>query len=423
MNVSYKQAGVRMSKIELKPGIDWVGVNDRSTRLFEGLWPIEQEGVSYNTYFINDEKKAIIDLASEGSLEDLLTQLRAAAGDLSQLNYLVVNHMEPDHSGALAAVRALAPQAVILTTEKARGMLDAFYGIRDNVQAVKDGETISLGTHTLQFFHTPFVHWPETMMTFEPNEGILFSCDGFGGYGALDGGRIFDDQYDDLTFFEQESLRYYVNIVAAFSRPVKNAIKKLGGLPIKMIAPSHGLVWRKNPGRIVELYQQWASLAGSTAAVEITLLFASMYRNTERMMNAVAHGAVSAGVPVKIFDVRTTPISYILPSLWTRQGVLVGAPTYEGGLFPTMTSVLDMARNKHIYSRKTGYFGSYSWHGGGEAEFRGLAEKLQWQNYEPLCFKCGASTENLQKAEAYGAAFARWLAESPAAEIKVEKEP
>ncbi|HID90228.1 MAG TPA: FprA family A-type flavoprotein [Anaerolineae bacterium] len=396
-----------MPTIEIRPGIYWIGVNDRTTDLFEGLWPITQEGVSYNAYLVDGKQKAVIDLAKGLKTDEFLDQI-AEVVDPAKLDYIIINHMEPDHTGILRTIRRIAPKATILGTRKTKEMLTAFYQVEEGIHVVEDGETLSLGTHTLQFFYTPFVHWPETMMTYETTQKVLFSCDGFGGYGALHG-AIFDDQCDDPRFYEQESLRYFVNIVAVFSRPVLKAIDRLKDLPVEVIAPSHGLVWRKDPARIVELYQKWAGYATGEAELGVTLLYGSMYGNTEQMMNGIAKGIAAAGVPVEIFDVARIHVSYILPSLWVRRGVIVGAPTYEGGLFPPMVHVLDIAARKRIFNRKAAYFGSYGWGGGARREFARLAESLRWEVVETLEFRGGPTPEDLKEAEAFGARFAESL--------------
>ena len=396
-----------MPPIEIKPDIYWIGVNDRTTDLFEGLWPITQEGVSYNTYLINDEKKAIVDLTKALKTDEFLDHIHDIA-DMSQLDYVIVNHMEPDHSGVLRTLRRVAPQVTILGTEKTRTMLESFYGITEGVQPVQDGETLSLGKHTLQFVHTPFVHWPETMMTYEVTKRILFSCDAFGSYGALRG-AIFDDQCTDPEFYEREALRYYVNIVAVFSKPVLNAIAKLADVPVSVIAPSHGLIWRKNPGHIVDLYKRWAEYATGATEVGVTLLYGSMYGNTENMMNAVAQGISQEGIPLSIFDVTHTHVSYILPSLWTHRGVVVGAPTYEGSLFPPMAQALDMANHKRIRNKKVARFGSYGWGGGAQRHFERLIEPLKWELVDSFEFAGGPTDEDLRQGEEFGARFARLI--------------
>jgi flavorubredoxin len=394
-----------MPPVEIKPNIYWIGVNDRTTDLFEGLWPITQEGVSYNAYLIDDEKKAIIDLSKAFKTGEFFEQIDQVI-DISQLDYVVVNHMEPDHSGVLTTLRRIAPQVTILGTEKTRAMLESFYGVTEGVQVVQDGETLSLGQHTLQFVYAPFVHWPETMVTYETSAQILFSCDAFGSYGAFRG-AIFDDECSNPDFYEREALRYYVNIVAVFSRPVLRAIEKLADVPVSVIAPSHGLIWRKNPAHIVKLYKKWAEYANGPTEVGITMLYGSMYGNTEDMMNAVAQGISEEGVPLQIFDVNRTHVSYILPSLWKQRGVIVGAPTYEGSLFPPMVQVLEMAAVKKIHNKKVARFGSYGWSGGAQRRFEQLIEPLKWELTDSFEFVGSPTEEDLKHGEAFGMQFAQ----------------
>ena len=392
-----------MPAISLKPAIYWIGVNDRTTDLFEGLWPVQEEGVSYNTYLINDEKKVIIDLVKALKTDEFFDQLDEII-PLSEVNYVVINHMEPDHTGVLRTLKRIAPNVTILGTAKVKQMLESYYGITENVKVVQDGDTLSLGHRTLQFFHTPFVHWPETMMTYEISEKILFSCDGFGSYGSLSG-AVFDDQYEDINFYKNEALRYYVNIVAKFSNPVLKAIEKLSGIDVKIIAPSHGLIWRKNPADIIELYRKWAKYATGKTEPGVTLLYGSMYGNTEAVMNAVANGISRAGVPVQIFDVARTHASYILPSLWVKRGVIIGAPTYEGKLFPPMAQVLEMAVLKRIVNKKIAYFGSYGWSGGALAHLKKIIESVKWDIVDSFEFVGGVTKENLKRGEAFGEEF------------------
>ena len=396
--------------VEIAPGIHWIGVNDRTTDLFEGMWPISGEGVSYNAYLIRDEKLALIDLAKMLKGDDLLRRINSLA-DAAELDYIVLNHMEPDHTGVLKQFERLAPRATFVCTEKARGLLESFYGITDRIRVVHDGETISLGTHELKFFETPFVHWPETMMTWITPGQVLFSCDGFGGFGALDG-AIFDDEYESVDYYEREAQRYFANIVAKYSRMVLRAIEKLAALPVKVVAPSHGLIWRGKPERIIELYKEWAGYALGKAKPEITLLYATMYGATETVMNAVARGIASAGVPVKVFDIAHTHVSYILPALLSGRGVMVGAPTYEGQLFPAMAAVLTVVDAKHIGDRKAAYFGSYGWSGGGQAMFKKMAEPLQWEILDNFVFPGNPNAKTLEEGEAFGIKFAQAIKNS-----------
>ena len=348
-----------MLPVELKPDIFWIGVNDHDIRLFEGLWPVSQEGISYNSYLINDEKKALIDMASDGTTDSFLHQLQRVS-DVSKLDYVIINHMEPDHSGALDILKRLAPEVQILCTKRAKDMLEAFFEISENVHVVEDGETLKLGKYTLRFISTPNVHWPETMMTYVEEEKILFSCDAFGSYGALKG-SLYADQYSaaDIEFYKQEAKRYFVNIIATFSRPVLNAIKKLADLPLEILAPSHGLVWRDSSPAVIGWYQEWAEYSINGGKPGITLMYASMYGSTKRMMDAVAQGAAFEGIDLDIYNISETHISHIMTSIWEKRGVLVGAPTYEGGLFPLMAHALDMLSVKHISGKMVARFGSF----------------------------------------------------------------
>jgi flavorubredoxin len=392
---------------ELKPGIHWVGVNDRTTDLFEGLWPISKEGVTYNSYLVTGEKTALIDLTKSIKGDEFLAQIEELT-DISRIDYIVINHMEPDHTGLLRTFRRLAPQSTILGSAKTKEMLRGFFGIEDGVRVVADGETLSLGGPSLKFFSTPFVHWPETIMTYEESQKVLFSCDGFGGYGAFNGG-IFDDECGQADFYEKEALRYYANIVANYSARVLDAIAKLDKVPMDIIAPSHGLLWRGSPRRIIDLYKRWGECASGKTEPAVTLVYGSMYGNTERMMNAVAEGIAQAGVPVEVFDAGRTHVSYILPSLWTRSGVAIGAPTYEVKLFPSVAEVLTMAVNKRILNRKAAFFGSFGWSGGALKDVRRIIEPAKWVLGETFEFVGSPKPDELVKGREFGRRFAELI--------------
>jgi len=393
-----------MEPVEIRPGIFWIGVNDSTTDLFEGLWPIQKEGVSYNSYLLNDSKRAVIDLSKEFLSEEFLQQIKKII-PLETLDYIVMNHVEPDHSGALTALRQVAPKAEIIGTKNTQKLLAAFYHINDGVRVVNEQDSLPLGKHILRFIPTPFVHWPESMMTYEPNEKILFSNDAFGAYGLLPG-TIYEDECDPLLE-EQEAIRYYSNIVAHYHKSVGKALLKMENLPLEIIAPSHGPIWRKDPQRIVERYRDWVSNASGRAEPGITILYGSMYQNTELMMKAIAKGITHEGVRLKVFDAGRIHASYILPYLLTWQGVVVGGPTYEGELFPPIENILRMAEKKKIQKRKTAFFGSFGWSGGAKEDFIRLAEKLEWEMAGTLEFNGSPSPEDLKQGEIFGAEFAR----------------
>ena len=387
-----------MRPIEIRPNIYWVGVNDRSSELFEGLWPIQNQGVTYNAYLIKDEKNALIDLSKEAFTDDFIAQLESLVG-LENLNYVITNHMEPDHTGALLRLRECAPNAVFLGMSKAVAMMKDFYGLVDNVAVLKHEDTLSLGKNTLKFLFTPLVHWPETMMTYMVEEKILFSCDAFGSYGCLDG-FLFDDEASDRDYFEREALRYFTNIVAAFSRNVLMAIDKVSPYPIEILAPSHGLVWRKEPERIISLYKKWAAMATEPAEPGVTVLYGSMYRNTERALDFALQAVAEQGVPLEVFNVAVTDPSFILPSLWTKRGLLVACPTYERAMFPPMVHALNIAEIKGVRNKIAGYFGSYAWSGGAKAVFEEFAAKLNWDVVGALEFIGSAKEADIQQIQA-----------------------
>ena len=385
---------------EIRPGIFWVGVNDRTTDLFEGVWPLPH-GVSYNSYLVVGEKAALIDTVKAPFARDLL---RNVAEILSprELDYIVVNHMEPDHSGALPAVLREAPQATVLASPQALPMLESFYGITDGVRAVSDEEALDLGGKILKFFHIPFVHWPETMATYEKTQKVLFPCDAFGGFRALDG-VLFDDEVD-VAEYEDEILRYFSNIVGMHSKPVLRAIEKLAGIEIEVIAPSHGLVWRKDPGHIVELYARWARME---ARPEVTVVFGSMYGFTARMAEAVARGAAGEGVPVRVLDAGRTHVSFLIREAWKRKGLIIGAPTYDTGIFPPVEYFLRLLERKRLRDRVAGLFGSFGWKGGSVEKMRERVEALGWELVDAVAFRGAPAPEDLKKAEELGAAVAR----------------
>ncbi len=390
-----------MGTIEIAKGVYWVGVNDRETELFESVWPLPQ-GVSYNAYLIVAEKVALIDtvkgpfaLELIGNIEELI--------DPAKIDYLIVNHMEPDHSGAIPLIRRLAPKLRILGTEKVSGLLRALYQIEAGFEPIQDGQRLELGRRRgLIFYETPFVHWPETMMTYLPEERILFSGDAFGGFGALDGG-IFDDGLD-LARYEPEILRYFSNIVGMYTGPTQQAIQKLKGLEIKTIAPAHGPIWRKEPQRVIGLYDRWSRLEGEPGVV---LIYGSMYGDTELMAEQVARGIASGGAPLRLLDASRTHLSFLLAEAWRYKGLILGAPTYDGGIFPPVEQFLRLAQRKRLKNRIVGLFGSFGWSGGAVKGMRAIIEELKWELIEPVVEFQGRPTEvELEQGAALGRAVA-----------------
>lgn len=388
-----------MEPVEIRPGIFWVGVNDRTTDLFEGLWPLPY-GVSYNAYLVVGKRIALIDSAKSHYAEELLHNI-AQVVDPARLDYLVVNHMEPDHSGALPRLRSVAPQAEILATPPAITMLASLYGLTARVREVGDGETLDLGGKTLVFHHIPFVHWPETMATYEATTRVLFSGDAFGGFRALDG-ALFADEVD-FALYENEVLRYFSNIVGMQSQAVLRAIDKLQGLALEVIAPAHGLIWRTDPERIVKLYATWAKSEGQPG---VALVFGSMYGETRRMAEAVAQGVHESGLPVSVLDASRIHVSFLIQEAWRFAGLILGSPTYDTGVLPPVEYLLRLLERKRLRNRVVGIFGSYGWRGGARAKLEEKVRELGWELVGSLEFLGAPTPEDLRRGRELGRAVA-----------------
>lgn len=356
-----------MNTQKITQDISWVGVDDHQTELFEGLWPLDN-GISYNAYVINDEKVAVIDAVKDFECETYLEKIKSIIGD-KPVDYLVVNHMEPDHSSGISELRAAYPGVTIVANQKALPMLKNFYGIEEGIQIVADGDTLELGAHCLSFHMTPMVHWPESMVTYDQKDKVLFSMDVFGSFKATDG-VIFDDE-NSVESFVDEIYRYFACIIGKVRLPAAKALKKLGGLEIKTICPSHGLVWRENPGYILDLYTRMANAETENGVV---IAYGSMYGNTKHSAELLAEYLGNAGVEtVKLYDVAVTDLSYILSDIWRYKGLLLGAPAYYGQLFPKMATVLYKLAGNKLQNHALGIFTGYSWSGGAEKPFAAFA--------------------------------------------------
>ncbi len=361
-----------MKQIQLSENIFYVGVSDRHTDLFENHIELPN-GVSYNSYLILDDKTALIDPVEATFAEEHLFKVKSALNG-RKLDYLIINHDEPDHSGSIAAVTREYPEIQVIGNAKTFAPLEAFYGCIENKRTIAEGETLSLGSHTLQFFMVPMVHWPESMVTYEQSKGIVFSNDAFGGFGAINGG-IFDDQVN-IAFYEDDMRRYYANIVGKVAMQALKAIEKLGGLTIKMIAPSHGLVWRSNISWVVDHYTRWSKHEGEEG---IVIAFGSMHGNTARMADIVARGAADAGIKeIKIYDVARTKMSFIMSDIWKYKGVILGACAHYASMFPGMTTLTHEINEFKPKNKCYGIFGGMSWSGGGVKTLAKYAEEGSW---------------------------------------------
>ncbi|MDA8409276.1 MAG: FprA family A-type flavoprotein [Treponema sp.] len=378
--------------------------------LFEGIWPIP-EGVSLNSYIVKGEKTALIDLVRDwdGAANSLQAGIREAGVDIAKIDYLILNHLEPDHTGWLAEFKARNPGVIIIATAKGIELVKSFYKITEGLRAVKSGDTLDLGGGTgLLFEEAPNVHWPETMMTYCPSSGVLFSCDAFGSYGKL-GDRVFDDQFDSAEheLFEKEGLRYYSNIVSSFGIFVKRAIAKMSGHEIKVVAPSHGMIWRKNPMTIIERYSKYASWLDGGRDKEVCVIWGSMYGNTEKGLKAVTDGIESEGVKWVAHRIPNEDVSYVLADAYRCEGIVLAMPTYEYKMFPPMAYVIDILDRKHVWGRQVLRIGSWGWVGGAKKEYEERIAPLKWNPVESVEWAGAPEAATLAQLRERGAELAR----------------
>ncbi|MBU8891760.1 MAG: FprA family A-type flavoprotein [Bacteroidales bacterium] len=360
--------------VKVTDTVYWLGVNDRRTSFFENMWPLP-EGVSYNSYLIVDEKIALVDTIEYGSSDDYLEKIEKII-DGRTIDYLIINHMEPDHSGAIKAIVNKYPDIKLVGNLKTFKIVESYFGYKDNWYQVEDGDVLELGYHKLRFIMTPWVHWPETMMTYDLAEKILFSGDAFGSFGSLDGG-IFDDEIKFEEYYENEMRRYYSNIVGKYSNMVQKAFIKLEGIDIKYICSTHGPIWRNDINKVLSLYDKWSKFETESGVV---IIYGSMYGNTEKMADAIARRLSESGIKkIRIYDASRTHISYLINEIWRYKGVILGSCAYNSGMLPTMENLTRTLEHIGVKDHLLGLFGSYSWNGGGVKALHKFHETMDWE--------------------------------------------
>lgn len=385
----------------LRGKVYYVGVNDRHKDLFEGLWPLPF-GVSYNSYLIADEKVALVDTVEVDFFPRYIQKLRDILGE-RPIDYLIVNHMEPDHSSSIALIRKYYPSVTIVGNKKTLSMVEGYYGEAGSTLTVAEGDVLPLGHHQLKFYLTPMVHWPETMMTFDETDHILFSGDAFGCFGALNG-AVVDAKMDVQPFFP-EMRRYYSNIVGKYGGPVQRALQKLAAVDIQMICSTHGPVWTEYIGEVVAEYDRMSLYQAKKGVV---IAYASMYGNTEEMAEAVAEELAVKGIThIVMHDLSRTHYSYTLSDIFSYQGLIVGCPTYNGRLYPYMESLLREIAGREVKGRVMGYFGSYTWVSAIDKNLKDWAEKLKFELVgQPFENKQGVGADSLESCRALADAMA-----------------
>jgi len=370
-----------MRAVEIKPGIYWVGAIDWAVRDFHGY--ITPNGTSYNNYLIMDEHVTLVDTVKHDFCEYTIDSIKGLV-DPAKIENLVVNHIENDHASSVDRIMALAPNAVIHITDRGKKALDRFFDTSKwSFRIVKTGHTLSTGTKTITFLETPMLHWPDSMMSYVKEDRLLISQDAFGQH--LASSARFDDEYCDqysMVALEHAVRDYYANILMPFGGLIKAKlaeVKKMG-LEIDMIAPDHGVIWKRDPGKILQMY---LDMANDKADLRVVIVYDTMWLSTEHMTIPIMQGIKAAGVDVEVLKLRSTPMSVAIKRIWESRAMLVGTPTLNNIMFPSVAEFLTHLRGLRPKNRLAGAFGSYGWGGGAVKEAYETFKKMGLEVVEP----------------------------------------
>lgn len=389
--------------MQLKGNVHYVGVNDRVKHRFEGLWLLPN-GVSYNSYLIADEKVALIDTVDVAFFAEFLEKIRNVIGD-RPIDYLIINHMEPDHSGAISLIRKYYPNIRLVGNKKTFDMVNGYYGaVREEDITIGEGDELPLGHHTLRFHLVPMLHWPETMVSYDVTDKIMFSGDAFGCFGALNGAVV--DTQMDTTPYWSEMERYFAAILGKFCGPVRTALKKLGGLDIQMICSTHGPVWTEEIPRAIATYTR---LSNGENEPGVVICYGSMYGHTQQVAEAVAQGAAEAGVKrIIVHNLSVSQPSFVLADIFRYNGVAIGGPTYNGGLYPVVEDLLKRLAGREVHQHKLSFFGGFTWASAAVKTIMSYNEKMKMELVgNPIEWKQGAGESTLEEARNMGRELGR----------------
>ncbi|HUK85656.1 MAG TPA: flavodoxin domain-containing protein [Candidatus Acidoferrum sp.] len=391
-----------MNNVVLKEGINWVGVVDWNLRDFHGY--ITDRGTSYNAYLIRDEKTALIDTVKCSFADELIENIEQLTS-VEKIDYLIVNHVEMDHSGSLPVIAKLAKNAKIISSQRGKDALIEHFGAEFNrVETVKTGDEIQLGKRTLRFIETPMLHWPDSMFSYLVEDKILFSNDAFGEHLASSG--RYDDEVDEQVLME-EARTYYANILTPFAPLITRKIQEVVqmGIPIEIIAPDHGVIWRKDPSKIINAYLQWSSGASKQEAV---VIYDTMWGSTDKMARAIADGIISQGIEVKLLKLRATSNTDAVTAVLEAKTVIVGSPTLNNQMFPTVSSFLTYITGLKPKGKLWSFFGSFGWGGGAVRDMTEMAKKAGFQIQEgSVEVKYIPDEEDLKKCFDFGQQIAQ----------------
>jgi flavorubredoxin len=385
---------------ELTTGIHWVGYVDWGVRDFHGY--NTHRGATYNAYLVQDEKTALIDTVKGPYAQSLLKNILSLT-DLDKIDYVVCNHGEPDHSSALPVIMAALPNATLLCSKKAVDSLGAYYDTSNwNMKVVGTGDSVSLGQRTLAFLETPMVHWPDSMMTYVPEEKLLFSMDGFGQHIASNG--RFDDENPLPTILDEARI-YYANIVTPYGSKVVQTMKAAAELDIETIAPSHGVIWRSHIPEILKAYRNWAECKPKK---KVLVLFDTMWGSTAKMAEAIVEGASTvSSVDVKLLAIRTTDLTEIATQMLEAGGIAFGSSTLNREMLPMASAAMTYARGLRFTNRASFAFGSYGWGVGGPEAIDKALKECKWEVLsDPIKSKFSPTDEVLERCREAGRVLA-----------------
>ncbi len=385
-----------MNKTSLTEGINWAGVIDWNLRDFHGY--TTRRGTTYNAYLISDEKTALVDTVKHTFSNELLRNICEIV-DPEKIDYIIVNHVEMDHSSSLPVIVKYAKNATIIASQRGKDAIIEHYGADFKIQTVKTGDELKLGKRTLRFVEAPMLHWPDSMFTYVVEDKILMPNDAFGQHFASS--ERYDDEVDAHVLMEEATI-YYANILMPFAALITRKLEEVTkmGIPIDMIAPSHGIIWRSNPSKIIQAYSDWSA---GVSKNKVVIVYDTMWGSTEKMARAIAEGAASQAVDVKLLKLRAAGLTEAMTEILDAKAVIVGSPTLNNGMFPTLGSFLTYATGLKPKGKLWGFFGSYGWGGGAVRGMTEMAQKAGFQIHESSVeVKYIPEREDLKKCFEFG---------------------
>lgn len=399
-----------MKAVEVKNGIFWVGAIDWAVRDFHGY--ATPRGTTYNNYLIMDDEITLIDTVKYDFADVMVKNIQALV-DPSKIKHVVINHIENDHATSIDVIMRFAPNAVIYMTEKGKKGLGRFFDVSKwNIKTVKSGETVTTGKKTLLFLETPMLHWPDSMMTYVREDRVLFSQDAFGQHTAS--AVRFDDEIvtcESMSHLDDAVVDYYANILMPFGQLIKTKVAELQKLGIEpeIIAPDHGIIWRTYPQKVIRAY---LDMAQGRADLSVSIIFDTMWHSTEQMTLPIMHGIKDEGVACKVIKLRATPMSVAIKEFWKSRGSLIGTPTLNNIMYPTVAEFLTHLRGLRPKNRFVGAFGSFGWGGGAVREAYEEFKRMGLEAFEPgLQVLYKPSSEDELRCYEFGRDFARKVKE------------